>query len=188
MRINQSAPPSMVRSMFLALVALLSWLPNGVWAQAPGGSSVEAQRAAMQKLAFLVGRWSGPATVSRGPGEPTHVTQAEDVQFKLDGLVLLIEGRSTDADGKSGFSALATVAFDDASHAYRFRAYNGGHYLDTELTVTADGFSWSYDAGPAHVVNTMHVTAKGEWSETTEATYGGHPPMRAVEMLLRHEQ
>jgi hypothetical protein len=155
---------------------------------ASGPSGPEVQREAMRKLAFLAGHWSGPISVSRGPGEPVKLTQTEEVQYKLDGLVMLIEGTSRDSEGKTSFNALATIAFDDATHNYRFRAYNGGHYIDTELTVTADGFSWSYDAGPAHVVNTMHLTGKGEWSETTDVTVGGNPPHHSVEMLLQHRQ
>ena len=115
-----------------------------------------------------------------------HLTQTEDVEYKLDGLVLLIEGKSTSADGKVPFSALATIAYDDASHTYRFRAYHDGHYLDTELSVPANGFSWSFTAGPAHIVNTMHLTGKGEWDEVTEVTVGSNPPHRSVDMLLQH--
>lgn len=153
----------------------------------PPSSGAGVQREAMHKLSFLSGRWLGPVTIVRGPGEPLHLTQSEDVQYKLDGLVLLIEGKSTSTDGKVLFSALATIAYDDASHTYRFRAYNDGHYLDTELTVPGNGFSWSFAAGPAHIVNTMHLTEKGEWSEVTEVTVGGNPPHRAVEMLLQHQ-
>lgn len=156
-------------------------------AQQPASSSVDTQREAMRKLAFLAGRWSGPLTVFRGSGEPLHLTQTEDVQYKLDGLVLLIEGKSTAADGKVLFSALATAAFDDISHTYRFRAYHDGRYVDTELSVPANGFSWSMAAGPAHIVNTMHLTDKGEWSEATEVAIGENPPQHGVEMLLQHQ-
>jgi hypothetical protein len=165
----------------LALVLSLALV---VAAQGPGQAGVEMQREAMSKLSFLAGTWSGPVTIVRGPGEPVHLTQSEQVEYKLDGLVLLIEGKSTDGDGKNSFSALATVAYDEATHAYRFRAYNGGHYIDAELTVLPDGFSWGFKAGPANIVNTMHLTAKGEWSEVTEATMGTNPPMHAVDMLL----
>ncbi len=156
-------------------------------AEQPNASSTGVQREAMHKLSFLAGRWFGPANIIRGPGEPLHLTQSEDVQYKLDGLVLLIEGKSTSADGRVLFSALATIAYDDASRTYRFRAYNDGHYLDTELTVPGNGFSWSYAAGPARIVNTMHLTGKGEWSEVTEVTLGGNPPHRSLEMLLQHQ-
>jgi hypothetical protein len=156
-------------------------------AQQPQQNGVEIQRDAMHKLAFLAGHWSGPVTVARGPGEPLHLTQTEDVEYKLDGLVLLIQGKSTGADGKVQFSALATVAYDDATRTYHFRAYNDGHYVDTELTAPDNGFSWSMTAGPAHIANTMHLTGKGEWSETTEVTYGNQPPFRSVEMLLNRQ-
>jgi hypothetical protein len=157
-------------------------------AQQPGANGVDLQREAMRKLSFLAGHWSGPITIIRGPGEPIRLTQTENVEYKLDGVVILIEGKSTDADGKAQFNALATIAYDDASHTYHLRAYNNGHYLDTELSVPANGFSWSYAAGPAQIVNTMHLTDKGEWNEVTDVTVGGNPPHRSVEMLLQRQK
>jgi hypothetical protein len=151
------------------------------------GPSTGVQHQAMQKLAFLEGRWSGPVTIVRGPGEPLKTTQTEDVQFKLDGLVLLIEGKSTGADGKVVFSALATIAYDETSKTYRFRAYNQGHYVDTELAVAGNGFSWSYAAGPAHVANTMKLNDKGEWQESTEVDMPSGPPRKVVDMLLERQ-
>jgi hypothetical protein len=155
-------------------------------AQQPASSSADVQREAMRQLSFLAGHWSGPATIVRGPGEALHLTQTEDVEYKLDGLVLLVEGKSTSADGKVAFGALATIAYDDASRTYRFRAYHDGHYLDTELSVRANSFSWSFTDGRAHIVNTMHLTGKREWNEVTEVTVGGNPPRRSVDMLLQH--
>ena len=171
-----------------ALVAAASTISIGVLltAQHAASSSVGVQRDAMRKLAFLAGHWSGPVTIVRRTGEPLHLTQTEDVEFKLDGLILLIEGKSIGTDGKAQFSALATIAYDDASHAYRFRAYNDGRYLDTELSMLPDGFSWGFTAGPAHILNTMKLTGKGEWSEVTEVTIGSNLPIRSVEMLLEH--
>jgi len=170
-----------------ALAAVVVAISCSLAAQQQPSASVDAQRAAMRKLAFLAGHWSGPVTMVLGPGEPLHLTQSEDVEYKLDGLVLLIEGKSVATDGKAQFEALATVAFDDVSHTYRFRAYNEGHYVDTELVVQAQGFSWELRAGPAHIVNTMRLTGKGEWQETTEVTVGNNPPRRTVDMLLQHQ-
>jgi len=177
--------PLFLSKRLLSATLVLS-LSHPLAAQAPVSNSVDTQREAMRKLSFLAGHWSGPVTVFRGPGEALHLAQTEDVEYKLDGLVLLIEGQGTSADGKVVFSALATIAYDDASHTYRFRAYHDGHYLDTELFVPANGFSWSFTAGPAHIVNTMRLTSKGEWNEVTEATVGANPPHRSVDMLLQH--
>ena len=174
-------------STTLQAAAVVISLSLSLAAQQPASNSADVQREAMRKLSFLAGHWSGPVTIVRGPGEALHLTQTEDVEYKLDGLVLLIEGKSTSADGKVLFSALATIAYDDASHTYRFRAYHDGHYLDTELSVLTNGFSWNFTAGPAHIVNTMHLTSKGEWDEVTEATVGSNPPHRSVEMHLQHQ-
>jgi hypothetical protein len=178
--------PPFLSKVLLATAFMSSFGPP-LAAQQTASYSVDLQREAMRKLSFLAGHWSGPVTIVRGPGEPLHLTQTEDIEYKLDGLVLLIEGKSTDAEGKAQFSALATIAYDDASHTYRFRAYNDGHYLDTELSVPVNGFSWSFRAGPAHIVNTMQLTGKGEWREVTEVTFGSNPPHRSLEMLLQHQ-
>lgn len=53
---------------------------------------LDKQRAAMKKLSFLIGRWSGQAHLQRGLGEPALLMQTEEAQYKLDGLVLMIEG------------------------------------------------------------------------------------------------
>jgi hypothetical protein len=167
-------------------MTLLS-LACGLVAQQPPSNSVEVQREAMHKLALLAGHWSGAVTITRGPGEPLHLTQTESVEYKLDGLVLSVEGKSTGDEGKAQFQALATIAYDDAAQTYRIRAYNQGHYIDTEVKVQADVFLWGFDAGPAHVVNTMHLTGRGEWQESSEVTFGGNPPMHSMEMLLTHQ-
>jgi hypothetical protein len=184
--ISSFTVPSFPSATLLAAAFIISFSLS-LAAQQPATNSVDVQREAMRKLSFLAGHWSGPASIVRGPGEALHLTQTEDVEYKLDGLVLLIEGKSTSADGKVAFSALATIAYDDASHTYHFRAFHDGHYLDTDLSVPANGFSWGFTAGPAHIVNTMHLTDKGEWDEVTEVTVGSNPPHRSVDMQLQHQ-
>lgn len=167
-----------------AILAFASMAFSTSAAQQPGHDAAAVQRDAMRKLAFLAGHWSGPVTITMGPGDPLHLTQTEEVQFKLDGLVLLIEGKSTDTAGKAEFEALATVAYDDDAKAFRIRAYNNGHYVDAELKILPDGFSWGFPAGPVQVTNTMHLTAKGEWQESTDVNFNGNPPHHTVDMLL----
>jgi hypothetical protein len=177
---------SNIRNVLIAAIAALLLSSSSLIAQRPS-DSVAAQKQAMQKLAFIIGRWSGPVTITRGPGQTLHLTQAENVEYKLDGLVLLVQGKSTDTEGKTQFEALATISYDDARHSYRIRAYNDGHYVDTELTVQPDGFSWGFPAGPAKIVNNMHRTSKGEWQENTDVTFGSTPPHHSVEMLLQRQ-
>ena len=83
-------------------------------AQTTGTPDVEAQRTAMRKLGFLVGDWSGEASVLHGPGQFSELAQTQSAQFKLDGLVLMIEGVGrTKTDGKPALQALGLISFAD---------------------------------------------------------------------------
>jgi len=156
--------------------------PKG--APSAGQPNVAAQRAAMSKLGFLIGQWSGPLMLQSGPGPARHLVQSEDVHPKLDGLVLLVEGMARASSGRAVFQALATISYDDVTATYRFRAYNDGRYLDTKLSVIGKGFSWGYTAGPATITNTMRLTPAGEWSEKTTVSVGAAPPHTTVELTL----
>src|ERR1700722_4676346 len=80
-----SMHPMHTVALFLAVVSL----GLACMAQTPQTPNVEAQRAAMQKLTFVVGKRSGGAFVLRGPGQFIDMVQTEEAQFKLDGLVLM---------------------------------------------------------------------------------------------------
>ena len=148
------------------------------------GPDTAAQKEAMKKLAFLVGKWEGDASVVTQKG-PVKVRQTEQVQYKLDGLVLVVEGTGRDPQkGDIVFQAFATIAYDDAAKSYRFRSYNDGRYLDTELKVVDGGFEWGYQAGPAKVQFTMKIDS-GAWVETGEVTMGANPPRKTLEMTVR---
>src|SRR5256885_4311593 len=80
----------------------------------PQRPNVSTQREAMKKLAFLVGTWTGDATTMRSK-QTINVRQTEQVTYKLDGLVLLIEGTGRNPDtGEIMFRALATISYEDA--------------------------------------------------------------------------
>jgi len=182
-RKRQISRPARQRLTWVCVLVLLGLTAT---AQPAAQSASAVQQGAMKKLAFMAGRWSGPITITEEHGAPLQLTQTEDVQYKLDGLLLLVEGKSTDAGGKTAFSALAVISYDDATQAYRIRAYHDGRYVDAELKVLADGFSWGFPAGPVQVTNTVRLNSKGEWQETTDVQFGSNPPQRSVAMLLKH--
>jgi hypothetical protein len=154
----------------------------------PQRPNVAAQREAMKKLAFLLGTWTGDASTMR-PNQSIKVKQTEQVSYKLDGLVLLIEvtGRNPDS-GDIVFRALATVSYDDGAGVYHFRAYNDGSYLDTELKVPENGFEWGIQNGPAQMKFVMKLNDKGEWVETGNATVGNNPAQKFFDMTVRKQK
>ena len=157
-------------------------------AQSPRRPNLDAQRAAMKKLAFLVGKWSGEASVLRGPGQTAELSQTEEAQFKLDGLILEIEGAGrTKSDGKVALQALGLLSFDDESGTYRMRAFNDGRWLETEVKLAADGnsISWGFALGEIKTTSVLRINEKGEWTEQAELTIGARPPQKLMELTVR---
>jgi len=149
---------------------------------------LEAQRTAMKKLGFLVGEWSGEASVLRGPGQFAELVQSESVQFKLDGLVLVIEGIGrSKADGKLALQALGVVSFDDATGAYRMQAFNDGRWLETEVKLADSGnsISWGFVLGEFKKTTVLRINEDGEWTELRELVIGNRAQQKIMELKVR---
>jgi len=148
---------------------------------------IEAQRAAMAKLGFLIGKWSGEARIFRGSGEPLDLTQTEEVQYKLEGLILMIEGVGrSKSDGKPALQALGIISYNDEAGTYRMRAYNDGRYLETEvkLSETGKGLTWGFAVGEIKTNSVLRINEKGEWTELAEITIGSQPPRKLMELTV----
>jgi len=157
-------------------------------AQTTATPNVEAQRTAMKKLEILVGEWSGEATVLRGPGQFIDMAQTESAHFRLDGLVLMIEGVGrTKTDGKVSLQALGLISFDDETGTYKMRAFNDGRWLETEVKVGEGGnsMSWGFALGQYKTATVLRINESGEWTEHGEITIGERPPQKMIDLKVR---
>ena len=176
--------------MRLAYFLLSTTMLPPVLAQPPRAPNVEEQRAAMKLLSFLVGNWSGHARMQRPQGEPIELAQTENAQYKLDGLVLLIEGTGrTVSDGKAALQALATISYDDEAKVYRMRAYNNGRYMETELKLaeSGKGLTWGFTMGQIKTSSILAINDQGEWTEAGEIAIGAQPPRKFLDLTVRRE-
>src|SRR5579862_2709585 len=149
----------------------------------PRNPDLETQRAAMRKLEFLAGRWSGEGRMWRGPGEPMTFSQIEQAQYRLDGLVLEIEGVARTRDGKTVLQALGMVSYDDAAETYHLRAFNDGRFLETEVRLLQDGqgMRWGFHVEQVEVSSILRMNQRGEWTEEHEIVIGSAPARRLME-------
>ncbi|MBV9144492.1 MAG: hypothetical protein JO065_01160 [Acidobacteria bacterium] len=176
----------MVRSSLLFLTTV--FVSIACLAQAPTAPNLEVERAAMKKLSFLTGKWRGDASMLRAGGQYVEMAQTEEAQYKLDGLILTIEGVGTaKSDGKPVLRALGLISFDDASGSYRMRAFNDGRWLETDVVLGNDGKSlaWGFTLGEARTNSTLRMNDKGEWTEYAELTIGPSAPRKLLELNVR---
>jgi hypothetical protein len=157
----------------------------------PHTPDLQVQRTAMKKLSFLVGKWEGEARLLRGPGEWISVLQTEDVQYKLDGLILVIEGVGrSKLDNQPALQALGVISYDDEKATYRMRAFNDGRFLESEVALLDDakGMKWGFSLGHIQTASTLRITDAGEWTELAEITFGSQPPQKLMELKVKQRK
>jgi hypothetical protein len=115
--------------------------------QAPPDNSALC-REQMKKLAALSGQWEGEASIQTGPGPAQVITQKEDVQFKIDSTLLVIEGTGTRSGGNEiVFNAYAVINFNPGSQSYAFRSFlKDGRSTDAYFKILEQNkFEWGFD-------------------------------------------
>ena len=126
--------------------------------------------------------------MARGPGLVVELSQTEVAEFKLDGLVLAIEGVGrTKSGGEPALQALGLIAFDDSTGTYRMRAFNDGRWLETEVKLLDDGksLSWGFTLGEMNTKSVLRINEKGEWTELAELIIGARPPIKLLELVVQ---
>ena len=145
----------------------------------------------MKKLNFLAGKWVGEARLLRGPGEPAILVQTEEARFKLDGLILEIEGIGrTRPDNKPVVQALGIISFDDETGTYYMRAFNDGRFLETDVRLLEDGQSltWGFALGSIRTSSLLRINEKGEWTELAEITIDAQPAKKLLELTVKRQE
>jgi len=180
-----------MQNVFAAAAAAVVFLAGApVRAQGPGPDG-SANRAAIQRLDFMVGHWKGEAWMLRG-AERVQTTMTETIERKLGGVVLLVEGTGAipgegTAPGRVVHNALAVVSFDAQSGGYVMRSYvASGLWGDFALTPIEGGVSWSREVPGGRVRNTAKI-GNGEWHEVGEFSRDGTTWTQIMEMKLRRE-
>ena len=187
-----------MRKRLLMVACVLAGLPIGERAAgqaAPGQSAVAqaapdtaARRAAMARLAFLQGKWSGEASAMVGRGQKLEMIQTESVRYATGGQTMLVEGvgrRIVAGEPRDTlFHAVATIDWLP-ERGYLMRAYTlAGHYGEFPLAVTERGFAWEMAAPGGKVMYTMGLTADGAWDERGDYVRGDQR-YEVIRLLVR---
>jgi len=107
-------------------------------------NSIEIKRSEMKKLDRLVGQWQGTGWIQQGK-EKQNFAGTENVQRKINGLALLVEGNFKDKDGKVIHETIAVLSPNLQKKNYDFRAYlANGNSGDYEFKAVEDGWQWGF--------------------------------------------
>lgn len=149
------------------------------------------QRQAMKKLDFLIGKWAGEARLLRGPAESVELLQTEEAQYKLDGLIVMIEGVGrTKSGGQPLLQALGIISYDDERGTYHLRAFNDGRFLESQVKLSDEGqgMTWGFALGEITTNSVLRINERGEWTEIAEISIGPQPPKKLLELTVRKQE
>lgn len=140
----------------------------------------------MSKLSYFVGDWKGEAAI-RSQSGVTTVTQTEHIEWKLDGLVLSIEGIGRDQD-KITFHAIAFVNFDATDQQFKLKSFVKEGFSTNAYfkLLETNKYEWGFDipSGGKSRYTIVLDPEKKTWRETGEYSRDGSQWFQFIEMNL----
>lgn len=132
--------------------------------------------AGMSHLQWMVGDWEGEGWVMVAPDQRETFTITENVEERLDGEVLLVEGYGTTSDEagttRPVHEALGVITFDPQDGGFSYRTFRkGSGQLDPVVEIQPEGgFDWTFEieAGQRKA-KTRYATRRledGRWRES----------------------
>lgn len=168
-----------MKTILLITASILMAIP--AWSQATETDSLS--RANISQLAFMTGTWKGTGWMMGQGGSRSEFDQREDIRFKLDSTLLVVEGTGT-AGGKVVHNAYAILTWNKNEDKYSFRSYlQNGQSGDFPAELLDGKLYWYPSAGVRYVVWTNE---QGQWIEKGEFKRGD-TWMQFFEMTLERE-
>ena len=130
---------------------------------------------AMAALPQMSGSWEGSGWIRMGPGEPIKFVGEETVESRLDGRVMVVEGRHWDsAKTRIVHHAFGMLFYDAEAKGYRFRTHlangRGG-----EFPARVEDGAWIWEMtspNGAKTRYTIHID-KDQWKELGHREHNG---------------
>jgi hypothetical protein len=177
-----------MKNVIILCVMLLGILTGKLLAQAP-----DTRKEKMKALSAWIGRWQGEGSLQMGPGEPKKSSVDEHIEYRLDEMLLVVEGvgKATDpATGKEAVvhHAFGVISFDQPTNAYKFKTYlKDGRGADAWFIVTGENiYQWGFDTPSGKIrYNIILNVANKTWNEIGEFSADGTTWMKFFEMNLR---
>lgn len=168
------------------LIILLTFV--GLRLASAQGTAPEILKSEMQKLAYMVGTWKGEASMRQPNGSVLKVNQEEDIQFKLDGTILMVEGTGRNEESKIVFNALGIISYNPDTHSFGMKSHvMDGKQTDAYFTIHKENnFEWGFTiANNAKIRYFITLNSQeNSWKEKGEYSPDGNSWYPFMEMNL----
>lgn len=124
----------------------------------------------MNALPYIAGTWSGWGWVIEQDGKIMEFSQTENIRYRLDETILLIEGVGKEhVTNAVTFEALGVITYGVSTGQCTIRSYiSSVQFIDAEAYFEGDNFIWTFSTPAGTIKYTHHVTDEIHWQETGE--------------------
>jgi hypothetical protein len=140
------------------------------------------------------GKWKGEGSMQMGPGEPKKSTVEETIEYKLDGMILLVEGLGTSpneaGENKVVHHAMAILSFNQQTQQYQFNTFlkDGRSSQAWFKALGNNQYQWGFDTPRGKTKYTITIdTTANTWQEIGEFATDGNTWMKFFEMNLKKQ-
>ncbi len=166
-----------VREIFGAIVLAIVSVGIGFAQEGPDAVQISA----MRRLDFLSGEWKGSGWIVIRGGERRAFQETENIGWKADSLVMVIDGIGTERDSSSGMTrsvhnAFTVVSYDPQSADYRWEAFLAtGQSTEARAWLKDDStLVWEMDIPQMGKMRyTIKIEGGNHWNETGEMSRDG---------------
>ncbi len=119
----------------------------------------------LSKLEFLIGEWEGEGWIMGRDKQKHAFQQTENIQFKIDGVAILIEGLGK-SNGQITNNSLAIISYNKKDSNYTFQSYTStGHGGSFKAELIEGKLFWYPNENMRFV---GWINEKGQWHESGE--------------------
>lgn len=178
-----------MKPLTLALLVFMTFTLSVSLAQERPDTS-EKNKEKMLVFKDMVGNWKGDGNLQKGRDSSQKSLVDENVQTKLDGMLLVVEGtgKLADGSGKVVHHAFGVLSYDALADQYKFRAYLvDGRSADAWFNVVGENkFQWGFDVPGGKIRYTIVIDAAAKtWNETGEFSRDEKTWFKTFEMNLK---
>ncbi|CAN5319066.1 hypothetical protein BH09BAC3_BH09BAC3_11840 [soil metagenome] len=124
----------------------------------------------MSMLRSFTGKWKGEAVAIRQGGVKVTILQQETIEFRLDSLIIQMEGIGSrkDEPGKIHFHALGLLTYDPFKKTYGMKSYvKEGLQIDAFFRVIEKNkYEWGFDTNGGKILYTITIDpTETKWNE-----------------------
>lgn len=157
------------------------------------GAQQPAAQNPLDQMSFMVGKWEGDGWMMVPGAGKVAFRGYEQVERKLQGKALLVEGHFTAKVGPEQqervvHEALSVLFYEPKAKQFRFRTHTlRGGAGDHELKLTGEkAWEWTLEPPDGSKVRYRTTFAGGDWHEVGErSTDGGQTWTQFIEMRLK---